>query len=214
MEAEHTGEEAFSTSSFHRPYICPSTSPQQTRIIGHIINFTAAVWVWVLSELSEALCLSPELKGYMPWHRLTPRLRTAFYYRVPATFWRLPHTLLSGHNPQTQPNESKSAHGKSKGRSNTDCPTKTHTHTQRATQKHSSFLFILEVIPLSGSKVLTALLLFLLFVNSIQLLTPPNLSSVVEWRNNFKNENSVIIYQPKPKWCYFLCGIFENCWNK
>lgn len=137
MEAEHTGEEAFSTSSFHRPYISPSTSPQQTRIIGHIINFTAAVWVWVLSELSEALCLSPELKGYMPWHRLTPRLRTAFYYRVAATFWRLPHTLLSGHNPQTQPNESKSAQGKSKGRSNTDCPTQTHTHTHKEQRRNT-----------------------------------------------------------------------------
>lgn len=43
MEAEHTGEEAFSTSPFPRPSIRPSTSPQQTRIIGHIINFTAAV---------------------------------------------------------------------------------------------------------------------------------------------------------------------------
>ncbi len=135
MEAEHTGEEAFSTSPVLRPSIRPSTYPQQARIIGHIINFTAAVWVWVLSELSEALCLSPELKGYMPWHRLTPRLRTAFYYRVAATFWRLPHTLLSGHNPQTQPNESKSAQGKSKGRSNTDCPTHTHTHTHTQTEQ-------------------------------------------------------------------------------
>ncbi len=175
MEAEHTGEEAFSTSPSPRPSIRPSTSPQQTRIIGHIINFTAAVWVWVLSELSEALCLSPELKGYMPWHRLTPRLRTAFYYRVAATFWRLPHTLLSGHNPQTQPNESKSAQGKSKGRSNTDCPKHTHTHTHTHTKSNAETqflsLYFRQVIPLSASKVLMALLLFLLFVYSILLLS-------------------------------------------
>lgn len=45
------------------------------------------------------------------------------------------------------------------------------------------------------------LLLFLLFVYSIQLLTPPNLSILLCCRmnkRNIKNENSVIIYQPNP----------------
>lgn len=48
--------------------------PWWTCIIGQIINFTVAVWVQVLSKLSEALCQFPKLKGYKPWHMLTPRL--------------------------------------------------------------------------------------------------------------------------------------------
>lgn len=177
--------------------------------------------MWVLSELSEALCLSPELKGYMPWHRLTLRLRTAFYYRVAATFWRLPHTLLSGHNPQTQPNESKSAQGKSKGRSNTDCPTQTHTHTKNNAETQFLSLYFRQVIPLSLSKVLMALLLFLLFVNSIQLLTPPNLSvlSVVE-RTNVISKMKILSLFTNPISIYvdlfffWRRRIFKNCWNK
>jgi len=61
-------------------------------------------------------------------------------------------------------------------------PQKTHTHTHTKSNAETQFLSLnfRQVIPLSGSKVLMALLLFLLFVNSIQLLTAPNLSSVVE----------------------------------
>lgn len=148
--------------------ISPSTSPRQTHIIGHIINFTAAVWEQVFSELSEGLCLSPELKGYMPWHRLSPRLRTAFYYCVQPLFEGY-HTEFYLDTIHRQPNESKSAQGKSKGRSNTDCPA--HTQKINAETRFLSLSVSDKIFPRLEAEVLKVLLLFLLFGYTIQLLT-------------------------------------------
>lgn len=148
--------------------VSPSTSPQQTHIIGHIINFTAAVWEQVFSELSEGLGLSPELKGYMPWHRLSPRLRTAFYYCVQPLFEGY-HTEFYLDTIHRQQNESKSTQGKSKGRSNTDCPA--HTRKLNAETQFLSLPFRQDSPP-SGSKVLKVLLLFLLFGYTINCWSP------------------------------------------
>lgn len=91
-----------------------------------------------------------------------------------ATFWRLQyHTEFYLDTIHRQPNESKSAQGKSKGRSDTDCPA--HTRKINAGTQLLSLRFRQDIPP-SGSKVLKALLLFLLFGYTIQLLIPTNLN--------------------------------------
>lgn len=94
------GRHYLSVASSLHPSIHASIppSPWWTCIIGHIINFTVAVWVQVLSELSEDLCQFPKLKGYKPRHTLTPRLCSALYYRAADTFLMV---TLDGHNPRT-----------------------------------------------------------------------------------------------------------------